>query len=270
MTGTPLPPPRPAGPVGERIRAWRLHRRRSQLDLSLDIGISQKHLSFLESGRAIPSREMVLRIAAGLDVPLRERNLMLQAAGHAAVFRQRPLDDPALAAARAAIDLILRGHEPFPALAVDRHWRLVAANAALAPLLALVADRTLLLPPVNVLRLSLDPGGLAPHILNRAEWRSHLLDRLRRQAETTNDPELARLHDELAALPAGEEGADAGAAHADYGGVLVPLRLRVGPQVLSFLSTTTVFGTPTDITLSELVIEAFLPADPQTTAALRG
>src|SRR3954453_6664172 len=165
-------------PVGALVRSWREQRRISQLALAMDAEISQKHLSFIESGRAAPSRDMVLHIAEHLDVPLRDRNVLLQAAGFAPVFRERPFDDPALARARTAIDLVLKAHEPNPALVVNRHWELLAANNALAPLLAGV-DPELLKPPVNVLRVALHPRGLAPLTVNLAEWRAHLLDRLR-------------------------------------------------------------------------------------------
>lgn len=252
--------------VGIHLREWRGRRRMSQLELALDAGISQKHLSFVESGRAVPSREMVLLLAAHLDVPLRERNLLLLAAGYAPLFPERPLDDPALRAAREAVELILVGHEPCPALAVDRHWVLISANAALTPLLAAVADGALLQPPVNVLRLSLHPRGLAPAIANLPEWRAHLLERLRRQVDITADRVLIDLARELAAYPGGTAPPGSTAAH---GGVLVPLRLRHGPDILSFFSTTTVFGTPVDITLAELALEAFYPADPATARALR-
>ncbi|MBB4019057.1 transcriptional regulator with XRE-family HTH domain [Chelatococcus caeni] len=250
--------------VGDHIREWRQHRRLSQLAFALDVEISQKHLSFIESGRSVPSRTMILRLAERLDVPLRERNLMLLSAGYAPVYPERRLDDPALAPARRAIDLVLEGHAPFPALALDRHWTIVAANAAVPPLMALVADEALKEPPVNVLRLSLHPAGLAPHILNLAEWRAHLLDRLRHQIEVTADPALMTLMEELKAFPAPEGGADG----SDFGGVLVPLRLATPGGPLSFFSTTTVFGTPVDITLAELAIEAFFPADEATAAAL--
>jgi transcriptional regulator with XRE-family HTH domain len=256
--------------IGDHVREWRQHRRLSQLDFALDVEISQKHLSFIESGRSVPSRDMVLRLAAQLDVPLRERNLMLLAAGYAPVFRERSLDDPALASARSAIDLVLKGHEPFPALAIDRKWTLVAANAALPPLLAIVADRSLLEPPVNVLRLSLHPGGLAPHIVNLPEWRAHLLDRLRHQIEVTADADLIALLEELTTMPGGKgEAVGFRPSQKDYAGVLVPMQLRTPAGILSFFSTTTIFGTPIDITLSELAIEAFFPADPDTAKALR-
>jgi transcriptional regulator with XRE-family HTH domain len=256
-------------PIGEHLREWRQRRRLSQLDLAVEAEISTRHLSFLETGRARPSRDMVLRLAEQLDVPLRERNVLLVSAGYAPMFSERGLDDPALAAARHAIDLVLKGHEPFPALAVDRHWILRAANGALAPLLAdLPAD--LLAPPVNVLRLSLHPHGLAPRIANYAEWRAHLLSRLHRQVEVTADPALMGLLEELRALPTPPQARASPHARAeDYGGVVVPLRLRVGDATLSLFSTTTVFGTPVDVTLSELAIEAFYPADAATAGMLR-
>ncbi len=255
--------------AGDHIRDWRNRRRLSQLDFALDVEISQKHLSFIESGRSSPSREMVLRLAEHLQVPLRDRNVMLLAAGYAPVFPERSLDDPALKAARAAIDLVLKGHEPYPALAVDRHWTLVAANAVVPVLLAMVSDKTLLQPPVNVLRLSLAPGGLAPHIVNLAEWRAHLLDRLHHQIEVTADAGLVMLLKELEAYPEPETDPSDVRSVIDYAGVVMPLQLRTPAGVLSFFSTTTVFGTPVDITLSELAIEAFFPADGATADALR-
>ncbi|MGK6354620.1 helix-turn-helix domain-containing protein [Sphingomonas sp. DT-207] len=246
-------------PLGEQIREWRQRRRLSQMDLALEAEISTRHLSFIETGRARPSREMVLLLAEHLDVPLRERNAMLLGAGHAPVYAERPLDDPELAAARRAIELVLKGHEPFPALAIDRHWNMVSANAAVAPLLEGVAPH-LLEGPVNVLRLSLHPEGLAPRIRNLGEWRAHLLERLRRQAWLTSDPELAALLDELWSYPSAEGSGDAGT----FDSVAVPLRLDTPLGALSFLSTTTIFGTPRDVTLDELAIEAFFPADEQT------
>ena len=255
---------RPA--VGVLLRDWRQRRRMSQLHLACEAEISQKHLSFVESGRAAPSRDMVLRLAERLDVPLREQNQLLVAAGYAPIFPERPLHDPALRAAREAIDLVLAGHEPHPALAVDRHWRMVAANRCVLPLVGAIADPALLAPPVNVLRLSLHPDGLAPRIVNLAEWRAHILDRLRRQVELTADPELAGLLAELAALPRPSGPPPAVAP----GALVVPLRLRIASGVvLSLLGTTTVFGTPVDVTLAELALECFYPADPGTAAALR-
>jgi transcriptional regulator with XRE-family HTH domain len=254
-------------PVGSLLREWRQRRRLSQLDLACEADISTRHLSFLETGRSAPSREMVLRLADRLDISLRERNVLLNAAGYAPAFPERPLEDPALDAARKAIDLLLAGHEPYPALAVDRHWTLFAANNAISPLLAGV-EPSLLRPPVNVLRLSLHPAGLAPRIANFAEWRSHLLTRLRHQVDVTAGAALADLLCEISGYPA-PHSAGAPAAGQEYGGVVVPLRLSTESGLLTLLSTTTVFGTPLDITLSELAIESFFPADSATAEVLR-
>lgn len=255
--------------VGELVRSWREQRRLSQLDLSAEAEISQRHLSFIERGRSAPSREMVLRLADHLDVPLRERNALLLAAGFAPVFRDRPLSDPALAGALASIERLLKAHEPFPALTIDRHWNLCSANAAVPPLLVGV-DPELMKPPVNVIRVSLHPRGLAPLIVNLAEWRGHLLDRLRRQFRLTRDPILERLLREASAYP-GRGGDDRRAVAPPAGDeIATPLKLRTQDGVLSLLSTVTVFGTPTEITLSELSLEAFYPADPFTSAALGG
>lgn len=252
-------------PVGDLLREWRQRRRMSQLDFAGEAEISTRHLSFIETGRAQPSRDMILRLAERLGIPLRERNLLLIAAGFAPVFAERNLDDPALDAARKAIKLVLKGHEPYPALAIDRHWTLIQSNAAVAPLLAGI-DASLLAPPVNVLRLSLHPQGIAPRIENFSEWRAHLFERLRQQIELSADPKLIELLEELRGYPAPRT------PHrraADYGNVVVPLQLKTESGVLSFFSTTTVFGTPVDVTLSELAIEAFYPADPETAEALR-
>jgi transcriptional regulator with XRE-family HTH domain len=256
-------------PVGDLLREWRQRRRMSQLDLALEAEVSTRHLSFVESGRAQPSREMVLNLAERLDVPLRERNMLLVAAGFAPVFRERSLEDPALASARKAIDLVLQGHEPYPALAVDRHWNMVAANAAIARLIGDV-DPSLLQPPINVLRLSLHPKGMAPGIANLPEWRAHLLERLRRQVEVSADPALAELLKELQGYPAPpRSGPRKAAANGEFAGVVVPLQLVTAAGTLSLFSTTTVFGTPIDITLSELALECFYPADAATAQALR-
>jgi transcriptional regulator with XRE-family HTH domain len=260
-------------PVGEQLRDWRQRRRLSQLDLACEANVSARHLSFVETGRSQPSRDMILRLADQLDVPLRERNVLLLAAGFAPVFPERPLSDPALDTARRAVELVLKGHEPYPALAVDRHWTLVAANDAVQPLLG-DTDPELLRPPVNVLRLSLHPAGVAPRITNLPEWRAHVLARVRRQVDVTADAALASLLKELSEypMPAAELAADSAPPspfeHA-YNAVVVPFKLRVGGAILSFISTTTVFGTPVDITLSELAVESFFPADPATADALR-
>jgi transcriptional regulator with XRE-family HTH domain len=256
-------------PLGDHLRDWRRRRRMSQLDLACEADISARHLSFVETGRAQPSRDMVLHLAERLEVPLRERNVLLVAAGYAPIFSERSLSDPALAAARNAVDLVLKGHEPYPALAVDRHWTLVAANDAVTRLIAGTTP-ALLQPPVNVLRLSLHPDGLASRIANLAEWRAHLLARLRRQIDVSADPVLVELMNELRRYPAlGAAGKGASAGDQDYAGVIVPLRLVVKDRILSFFSTTAVFGTPVDITLSELALESFFPADAATVEALR-
>jgi hypothetical protein len=212
---------------------------------------------------------MVMHLAERLDVPLRARNMLLMAAGYAPLFRERPLTDPQLTAAREAVELVLKGHEPYPALAIDRHWTIVAANRSLAPLVG-AASEALLAPPVNALRLSLHPDGIASSIVNWHAWRTHVLARLQRQIDVSADETLAALRDELAAYPTppGAEGA-AEDSNATLNQIAIPLRLRTPLGVLSFFSTTTVFGTPVDVTLSELAIEAFFPADPQTAAALR-
>lgn len=255
-------------PVGELLRAWRERRRLSQMALALDAEVSTRHLSFLETGRARPSREMLLRLAEHLAVPLRERNALLLAAGYAPAHPERPLDDPALAAAREAVARVLAGHEPYPALAIDREWTLVAANRAVVPLLAGVAP-SLLRPPVNILRLALHPKGLASRTVNLPEWRAHLLSRLERQIAVSADSGLARLLDELRAYPAPEGIAVSEEEPSGMAGVAVPFQVRAERGVLGFLSTTMVFGTPVDVTLSELAIEAFFPIDTRTAEAMR-
>lgn len=267
LTLASAPPAAQLRPFGEHLRAWRQRRRMSQLDLAGEAEISTRHLSFVETGRSVPSREMVLRLAERLEIPLRERNALLVAAGYAPMYRERPLDDPALAAARQAVQLILRSHEPYPALAVDRHWNLLAHNAMVPPLLA-GADPSLLQPPVNVLRLSLHPQGLATRIVNLGQWRHHLFERLRQQIQATGDAALQALLDELRAWPVGD-GADETRLEGEVLGIATPLRLRTAHGVLNFISTTTIFGTPVDVTLQELALETFFPADAATADALR-
>jgi len=252
---------RPALPVGALLRQWRQHRRLSQLDLACEAGISTRHLSFVETGRARPSRALLLHLAERLDLPLRERNRLLIAGGYAPRYSERPLDDPALSAAREAIDQLLAAHEPNPALAIDRHWQLLAANRCVAPLLAGLPEE-LLRPPINVLRLGLHPQGLAPRIRNLAQWRAHLLARLQRDLEVSADARLGELLAELA-------GYRAPAGPTEPGGVLVPLQLDTPWGVLSLISTTTVFGTAVDVTLAELALETFFPADEQSARILR-
>ncbi|NIX76749.1 helix-turn-helix domain-containing protein [Microvirga terricola] len=253
--------------VGDYLREWRQRRRMSQLDLACEADISTKHLSFLETGRSQPSREMVLLLAERLEIPLRERNMLLVAAGYAPVFSQRSLDDPALQSARQAVDLVLKGHEPYPALAVDRHWSLIAANDALNALIGDV-DPALLKPPVNVLRLSMHPAGMARRVVNFSEWRQHLIARLRHQVDVTADAALEDLIREISAYPTPDRATRGPAVKPDPAAVIVPLQLMIEEGVLTFISTTTVFGTPIDVTLSELAIETFLPADPETAATL--
>jgi len=257
-----------ASGIGPLLRTWRQRRRLSQMALALEAEVSARHLSFVESGRAVPSREMILRLAERLEVPLRARNALFVAAGYAPLFRERPLDDPQLSAARHAVELVLRAHEPFPALAVDRHWTMIAANGALAPLVAGAAPK-LLEPPVNVLRLSLHPDGLANSIVNWFAWRAHVLQRVERQAQTSGDAVLEALVAELAAYPTPPGAEDAPDETGALSDIVVPLRLRTSLGTLSFFSTTTVFGTPIDITLAELAIEAFFPSDEQTGEVLR-
>jgi len=251
--------------VGALLREWRERRKLSQLDLAGEAEVSTRHLSFIESGRSAGSREMLLKLAERLAMPPRAQNRLLLAGGYAPAYAERPLDAPDMIAAKAAVDAILEGHRPFPALAVDRHWTLVAANHAVAALLTGIAP-ALLEPPVNVLRLSLHPDGLAPRIENLGEWRGHLLHRLRAQIDQSGDPVLTAMLKELASYPV-RSGAQ---RPARPDGIVVPLRLRDLERggVLSFLSTTTVFGTPIDITLSELALECFYPADQMTREAL--
>lgn len=262
----------PAAPFGRLLRHWRTQRGCSQLTLALQAEVSARHLSWLETGKAQPSRAMVLRLAQQLDVPLRERNALLSAAGYAPLYGERPLSDPALAGARAALQRLLDAHEPWPAMAVDRHWQLVAHNR-LVPLLMAGAAPELLQPPLNVLRVSLHPRGLAPRVANIGAWREHVLARLQRQVAVTGDTTLAALLEELRAMPlppgAGSPAADASPESMPMHDVAVPLTLSSPFGTLNFLTTITVFGAPHDVTLSELAVETLLPADAATAEALR-
>jgi transcriptional regulator with XRE-family HTH domain len=249
--------------VGPLLRSWRRRRRLSQLDLALEAGVSARHLSFVETGRSRPSAEMVLHLAGRLDVPLRERNALLLAAGYAPAYAERPLDAPEMTPVREAIDRVLAGHEPHPALVVDRRWELVAANRGLGLLLEGVAPE-LLEPPVNVLRVGLHPAGLAARIANLGQWRAHLLERLGRQVSLTGDPALRTLLDEVAAYP-GPEAPEARPGDE----IAVPLRLRTDGGELAFLSTVSTFGTAVDITVAELSIESFFPTDARTAEIVR-
>lgn len=238
----------------------------SQEELAGDADVSTRHLSYVETGRANPSREMVLRLAARLEVPLREQNTFLLAAGFAPVYRESALNDPEFAAAKQAIELILKSHEPFPALAVDRRWNLVAANSRVTHLLVGV-HASLLEPPSNVLRVSLDPLGLAPNIVNLTQWREHLFERLGHQIAATADPTLISLLQELRRLPAPKNETEEH-IEGEHMGIAVPLKLRTPAGVLSFISTTTVFGSPADVTLQELALETFFPLDEFTRQVL--
>ena len=253
-------------PIGELLRGWRGRRRLSQLELALESGISARHLSFVENGRSAPSRETVLRLAEELGLPLRERNHLLLAAGYAPVYPETALDSPEMSAVRGAVRQVLKGHEPYPAVAVDRGWNLVDANSGVS-LLTEGVDEELLAPPANVLRVSLHPDGMAPRIANLGEWRAHLLGRLRRQVALTADTALSRLLSELGAYPC--EQPEPEVEVPGPGDVVVPLRIRHEGRELALFSTVATFGTPLDVTVAELAIESFFPADPDTASVLR-
>lgn len=282
MTSTPSTPSRrtPRHPLphravtpgpasfGDHLRTWRQQRHLSQLELADEADISTRHVSFMETGRTNPSRDMVLRLCERLAIPLRERNTLLVAAGYAPMYRERALDDPALAAARQAVELVLKGHEPCPSIALDRCWNVVAANRAAQALLAAHVSPELLAPPVNVFRLSLHPDGLASRIANLAQWRHHLFERLRQQIHATADPALLALQAELREYPAPEESPPLVMA-GEMLGVVMPFCFESVHGMLSLISTTTIFGTPVDVTLQELAVESFFPADAFTAQVLR-
>ncbi len=265
-----MPPVREAPEVGRQLREWRERRRRTQLDLSLDAGISARHLSFVETGRSKPGRDMLTRVLRELDVPYREQNELLLAAGHAPAFPERSLDDPDLAPVRDALDLVLREHEPYPAVAFDRHWDLVAANDVMMAMARLAdIDAALLEPPMNILRVGLHPKGMGPYLANLADWRSHFLGRLRRQVVATGDERLAALLEEVAAYPGGGySGDDEPSGRSSE--ILGPLRVRApdGGE-LSFLGMFATFDTPFEVTASELAVELLFPADRTTAETMR-
>jgi transcriptional regulator with XRE-family HTH domain len=258
MTSTALA----SRPVGQLLREWRERRRLSQLELSIQAEISTRHLSFVETGRSRPTPEMILRLTEHLEVPLRERNQLLLAGGYAPAYPQHGLDAPQLASVREALRLVLTGHEPYPALVINRWWELLDANSAVG-LLTEGCAAELLEPPVNVLRLSLHPDGLAPRIANLGQWRAHLLEQLHRRTEITGDPRLRELHDELAGYP------DGGENPRPTGSVVLPLRLRHPSGELSFFSVSATVQTAADVTVDELLIESFYPADDATAVRLR-
>jgi transcriptional regulator with XRE-family HTH domain len=264
--------------VGPLLRSWRERRRLSQLELALRAGSSARHISFVETGRSRPSEEMVLRLAEQLDVPVRDRNALLLAAGYAPRFAQTPLDDPAMDSLRAGVEQLLRGYEPYPALVVDGTYTVVAANRGIAMLMEGLPEH-LLTPPLNAMRITLHPEGLAPRIRNLLEWRGHLLAQMERQIALARSVELRELYDEVAAYPlagtsagvAAEETVD-GAADGDgapYAHFALPLRIEHDGRVLSFVSSISTFNTPMDVTVAELAIETLLPADPATVKYLR-
>jgi transcriptional regulator with XRE-family HTH domain len=256
-----------ARPVGELLREWRERRRLSQLDLAIQADISARHLSFVETGRSRPTASMIVRLAEQLGVPLRERNTLLLAGGYAPAYPEHGLDAPQLANVRAALRQVLAGHDPYPAVVIDRWWDMVDANSGVA-LLTSGCAADLLKPPVNVLRLSLHPEGMAPRIVNLAQWRSHLLTQLRHRARALADQRLADLHAELAGYPADGDSADV--SHSGPGdGVVLPLRYRLGEHELALFSISAAVGTATDVTVEELAIEAFYPADDASARVLR-
>ncbi|WP_116999855.1 helix-turn-helix domain-containing protein [Desertimonas flava] len=251
-------------PVGHLVRTWRQRRRRSQLDVAIGADISARHLSFVETGRSLPSRTMIARLCDELDVPLRERNRLYLAAGFAPMHPERPLAD--LGSARAAVEAVLTGHEPNPALAVNARWELLAANDAALSILGL-ADGPPLDEPFNVMRGTLHPDALAPRVVNYEQWRAHVVRRIRRHAARTADPALSELADEIESYPQ----RDGHRVDIDDVGedLVIPLRLRTDGGELTFLYTVTVFGAPRDVTLDEIAIETFFPADAATAALLR-
>jgi transcriptional regulator with XRE-family HTH domain len=254
--------------VGSLLREWRERRRLTQLNLGLEAGISARHLSFVETGRSKPGRAMLLKVAERLEIPFRDRNQLLLAAGHAPAFPERPLEDPALAPVRAALDRILAAHDPYPAVVFDRAWNLVSANASMSALTqGIEIDPALLEPPINVLRIGLHPRGLGPLIVNLASWRAHFLERLARQIAVTGDDSLRSLMDEVAAYPTS---GDEHAAHDAGSEILGPVRLSVpGGGEWSFFGMFAGFDTPFEVTTSELAMELLFPADQATAEALR-
>lgn len=254
-------------PIGEQLREWRVKRQMTQLSLATHAEISTRHLSFIETGRSAPSRDMILRLAAHLDVPLRSRNDLLLAGGFAPAYTETPLQAPKMSAVLTALRQVLTGHDPFPALVVDHDWNVVDANSSFS-LFTRGAAAELLVPPVNALRLALHPRGLAGRIANLPEWRAHLLNRLYRRI-SLGDASLSALYEELSGYPCdnGPEAVNVGDGDGD-GGIVVPLRLREEDQELALFCTVAVFGSPRDITVAELAIESFFPADTRTSEFL--
>ncbi|MCZ4511570.1 helix-turn-helix transcriptional regulator [Streptomyces sp. ActVer] len=260
--------------VGPLLRGWREQRRVSQLELALRAGSSARHISFVETGRSRPSEEMVLRLAEHLDVPVRDRNALLLAAGYAPRYPETPLDDPALDALREGVERLIQGYEPYPAFVVDATYNVVAANRGIAMLLDTVPEH-LLAPPLNAMRLTLHPEGLAPRIRNLREWRGHLLAQMERDIALRRSEPLRALHEEVAAYPYPSEGSPGSENESDEGpGEIVPhfalpMQIEHDGRVLSFISSISTFNTPMDVTVAELAIETLLPADPATVKYLQ-
>ncbi|HSX97863.1 MAG TPA: helix-turn-helix transcriptional regulator [Streptomyces sp.] len=267
-TGAPGRPPAPSDQgVGPLLRAWRERRRVSQLELALRAGSSARHISFVETGRSRPSEEMVLRLAEHLDVPVRERNALLLAAGYAPHYPQTPLDDPSMAALREGMERLIQGYEPYPALVMNATYEVMAANRGILMLLDGVPE-SLLVPPLNAMRLTLHPEGMAPRIRNLRAWRGHLLEQMGRQLALSRSEPLRALYEEVAAYPLppgtpdGDPGEEPGAGASAY--FALPMRIEHEGRILSFVSSVSTFNTPMDVTVAELAIETFLPADPAT------
>jgi transcriptional regulator with XRE-family HTH domain len=256
-----------SGQSGVLLRSWRERRRISQLDLAIQAGVSARHVSFIETGRSQPSRAMLHRLGEQLDIPLRDRNQILVSAGYAPAYPQSDIEAAEMRPVRDALDQLLAGHEPFPAVVVDRNWNVLSANTSTGILLDGVAEELLAATPMNALRVTLHPRGIAPRITNLVEYREHLLSRLRRQLLVTGDAETGALYAELAGYPTPDEPTPASATGAE---VFVPFRLQHGDRELSFFSTITTFGTALDVTLAELSVESFFPANPETAEFLRG
>ncbi|MFD3941947.1 helix-turn-helix domain-containing protein [Streptomyces sp. NPDC058579] len=257
--------------VGALLRGWREERRLSQLELALRADSSARHISFIETGRSRPSEQMVLRLAEHLDVPVRDRNALLLAAGYAPRYRESTLDDPRLDTLREGIEQLLRGYDPYPALVVDGSYTVVAANESIGLLLTGLPEH-LLTPPLNAMRITLHPEGLAPRIRNLREWRGHLLAQMERQIALSRSQPLRELYEEVAAYPLPEGGAADPDDREDpepYPYFALPLRIEHDGRVLSFVSSISTFNTPMDVTVAELAIETLLPADPETVAYLR-
>ncbi|MFJ1874558.1 MULTISPECIES: helix-turn-helix domain-containing protein [Streptomyces] len=267
-SGNAAPATAPTGQgVGPLLRAWREQRRVSQLELALRADSSARHISFIETGRSRPSEEMVLRLAEHLEVPVRERNALLLAAGHAPHYPETPLDDPALDALRAGMEQLIQGYEPYPALVVDAMYNVQAANRGILMLLDGIPEH-LLRPPLNAMRLTLHPDGLAPRIRNLREWRGHLLAQMARQIALHRSEPLRELYEEVAAYPVPEDAPGAEPdEHVPY--FALPMQIEHEGRVLSFISSISTFNTPMDVTVAELAIETLLPADPATVKYLQ-